>query len=163
MQAGEPKTVPSSACTRLQVVTFHHDYNYGCMNIYIYILTVNYSDYSPATTTSSDNGFTGVIIVGCIIGAVFLSIVIIIPIVWPICRLLRKFGFPFCSGSTEFCCICSPYCYCAGAHLREDHTGTLKVIPCADCLLHSLRVRTSYSHLHIFDGPALSCITMDEW
>ena len=48
-------------------------------------------------------------------------------------RFVRKFGFPFRSGSTEFRSICSPYCYCAGVHLREDHTGTLKVLPCSEC------------------------------
>ena len=64
---------------------------------------------------------------------VLMLIIAVIIIAYAMFRLLRKFGFPYCSGSTEACCICSPYCYCAGVHLRKDHTGTAKVIPCSEC------------------------------
>ena len=98
-------------------------------------VTTATSTTSTTTSTSSNNNtpnssvIAGVGAVGCLL----LSIIITAIIAYPIFRLLRKFGFPFCSGSSELCCICSPYCYCAGVHLREDHTGTLKVLPCADC------------------------------
>ena len=56
----------------------------------------------------------------------------------PLFYLRSTFGFPFCSGRSDFCCICSPYCYCAGSHLREDHTGVLKIKPCSDCCYSTL-------------------------
>ena len=67
------------------------------------------------------------------VGAIVVTAFIFMCIFCPLAHLYSTFGFPYCSGSSEFCCICSPYCYCAGSHLREDHTGTLKVLQCSDC------------------------------
>ena len=75
--------------------------------------------------------------VGAGVGTILVTIFIIVITLYAIFRLLRVFGFPFC-GRTQFSCICSPFCYCLGVHLRADHTGTLKVIPCSECYYSNL-------------------------